>query len=34
VTSRALELQTLTDPTLRADIDAVRVRLIHYGDIE
>ena len=34
VASRALELQTLTDPTLRADIDAVRVRLIHYGDIE
>src|SRR6266404_3773855 len=34
VTSRALELQTLTDPTLRASIDAVRVRLIHYGDIE
>jgi predicted glycoside hydrolase/deacetylase ChbG (UPF0249 family) len=34
VTSRELELQTLTDPTLRASIDAVRVRLIHYGDIE
>jgi hopanoid biosynthesis associated protein HpnK len=34
VTSRELELQTLTDPTLRACIDAVGVRLIHYGDIE
>src|SRR5262249_7836614 len=34
VTSRELELQTLTDPTLRADIDAVKARLIHYGDIQ
>jgi hopanoid biosynthesis associated protein HpnK len=34
VTSRVLELQTITDPSLREDIDAVRARLIHYGDIE
>jgi hopanoid biosynthesis associated protein HpnK len=32
--SRALELHTVTDPTLRADIDAAGVRLIHYGDIK
>ncbi len=34
VSSRELELQTLTDPTLRAYIDAVSARLIHYGDVE
>jgi len=34
VTSRELELQTLTDPNLRADLDAVNARLIHYGDIQ
>jgi chitin disaccharide deacetylase len=34
VTSRVLELQTVTDPTLRANIDAAGVRLIHYGDIQ
>jgi hopanoid biosynthesis associated protein HpnK len=34
VASRALELQTVTDPTLRGDIEAARVRLIHYGDIQ
>jgi chitin disaccharide deacetylase len=33
VTSRALELQTLTDPSLRAYIGAVGVRLIHHGGI-
>lgn len=33
VTSRAVELQALTDPTLREYIDAVGVRLIHYGDL-
>ena len=32
--SRALELQTITDPDLRASIDAVGARLIHYGDIQ
>jgi hopanoid biosynthesis associated protein HpnK len=34
VASRALELQTLTDLTLRASIDSVGARLIHYGDIQ
>jgi chitin disaccharide deacetylase len=34
VTSRELELQTLTDPTLPACIDAARAQLIHYGDIQ
>jgi chitin disaccharide deacetylase len=34
VTSRELELQTLTDPSLRTCIGAHRVRLIHYGDIQ
>ena len=34
VASRALELQTITDPDLRASIDAVGARLIHYGDIQ
>jgi hopanoid biosynthesis associated protein HpnK len=34
VASRALELQTVTDPSLRVDIDAAGVRLIHYGDIQ
>jgi predicted glycoside hydrolase/deacetylase ChbG (UPF0249 family) len=34
VASRALELQTVTDPTLRADIETAGVRLIHYGDIQ
>jgi len=34
VTSRELELQTLTDPNLRADLDAVNARLTHYGDIQ
>jgi hopanoid biosynthesis associated protein HpnK len=34
VASRELELQTLIDPSLRACIDAVKARLIHYGDIQ
>src|SRR5262249_42981715 len=34
VTSRALELQTVTDPGLRASIAAVGARLIHYGEIQ
>jgi hopanoid biosynthesis associated protein HpnK len=34
VTSRELELQTLTDLSLRTCIDAHTVRLIHYGDIQ
>jgi len=34
VTSRVLELQALIDPTLREYIDAVGVRLIHYGGLK
>jgi hopanoid biosynthesis associated protein HpnK len=34
VSSRAVELQTLTDPALRVQIDAVGARLIHHGDIQ
>jgi hopanoid biosynthesis associated protein HpnK len=33
VASRVLELQALTNPTLRAYVNAARVRLIHHGDI-
>jgi hopanoid biosynthesis associated protein HpnK len=33
VTSRARELQTLTDPGLRGCIDAVGAKLVHYGEI-
>jgi chitin disaccharide deacetylase len=34
VGSRAVELQTLIDPSLRVSLDAAAVRLIHYGDLQ
>jgi hopanoid biosynthesis associated protein HpnK len=33
IASRAVELRALTAPTLRAEVQALGIRLIHYGDL-